>query len=471
MKRAQRLSAWLITLVLVFFSIVSANAASPSQGATCKKIGQIFKLGKDTFICESSLNGARIMKQKSISTSSKTLAKNALSLSSEISNLDISKVNDLINSETALIAEINAVKIRINELQQLIVIAKFNKTQAESDVSSLPSRLSQSKSTMEQSKAATILPQQTFLSLNSQLNSMSYEYDSAQRAKGSYLACRVLNDFGFTAGGCGSYNSYYDVVISRYNSLKYQVDSAMAVSNSYAATFNSNLESYNNLLNSQSQLTTKITTASQSIISLTQEINLQNIELTSRLKVTSIIEKVKDNLDYYVKSTSILSEQINSVLSTNSKNWNKNLGPLFRTATLLQYNLDIIGNVKLASVPSITTPTPVATGNSVPVNSYKAYLDKASYVLGEIATLVVTAIDSSGNAVPDGTQLAPSQESLLITFLPNNFAVSPKFNDVSSSGRWTYRLIINSTISAYSGSLKIGNMPEQRIPYTVRNSG
>jgi|LauGreStaDraftv2_3_1035109.scaffolds.fasta_scaffold04878_2 hypothetical protein len=471
MKRAQRLSAWLITLVLVFFSIVSANAASPSQGATCKKIGQIFKSGKDTFICESSLNGARIMKQKLISTSSKTLAKNALSLSSEISNLDISKVNDLINSETALIAEINAVKIRINELQQLIVIAKFNKTQAESDVSSLPSRLSQSKSTMEQSKAATILPQQTFLSLNSQLNSMSYEYDSAQRAKGSYLACRVLNDFGFTAGGCGSYNSYYDVVISRYNSLKYQVDSAMAVSNSYAATFNSNLESYNNLLNSQSQLTTKITTASQSIISLTQEINLQNIELTSRLKVTSIIEKVKDNLDYYVKSTSILSEQINSVLSTNSKNWNKNLGPLFRTATLLQYNLDIIGNVKLASVPSITTPTPVVTGNSVPVNSYKAYLDKASYVLGEIATLVVTAIDSSGNAVPDGTQLAPSQESLLITFLPNNFAVSPKFNDVSSSGRWTYRLIINSTISAYSGSLKIGNMPEQRIPYTVRNSG
>jgi hypothetical protein len=471
MKRTQSKSVGLVTLVLISFLIVPANAASPSQGAGCKKIDQILKSGKDTFICELSLNDLRLIKQKMISTSSKTLAKNALSLSSEISTLDVSKVKDLINSETSLLAEINAVKIRINELQQLIITAKFNKTQAESDVSSLPSRLSQSKSIMEQSKAATILPQQTFLSLNAQLNSMSYEYDSAQRAKGSYLACRVLNDFGFTAGGCGSYNSYYDVVISRYNSLKYQVDSAMAVSNSYTATFNSNLESYNNLLNSQSQLTTKITTASQSIISLTQEINQQNIELTSRLKIASIIEKVKDNVDYYLKSTSILSEQINSVLSTNSKNWNKNLGPLFRTASLLQYNLDIIGNLKLTSVPSISTPTPVTTVNSVPATSYKGSLDKASYVLGEIATLVVTAIDSSGNAIPDGTQLAPSQESLLITFLPNNFAVSPKFTDVSSSGRWTYRLIINSAVSAYSGSLKIGSMPEQRIPYTVRNSG
>jgi V8-like Glu-specific endopeptidase len=102
---------------------------------------------------------------------------------------------------------------------------------------------------------------------------------------------------------------------------------------------------------------------------------------------------------------------------------------------------------------------------------YTAYLDKAVYAPGEIATLQITGKDASGNLVPDGTQLASSQESITTSFPPNSYAVAPKFADTSRGGRWTYRLIIGSAPGTYSGTFKIGNMTEQKIPYVVRYGG
>jgi V8-like Glu-specific endopeptidase len=102
---------------------------------------------------------------------------------------------------------------------------------------------------------------------------------------------------------------------------------------------------------------------------------------------------------------------------------------------------------------------------------YTAYLDKAVYAPGEIATLQITGKDASGNLVPDGTQLASSQESITTSFSPNSYAVAPKFTDTSRGGRWTYRLIIGSAPGTYSGTFKIGNMAEQRTPYVVRYGG
>ena len=102
---------------------------------------------------------------------------------------------------------------------------------------------------------------------------------------------------------------------------------------------------------------------------------------------------------------------------------------------------------------------------------YTGFLDKASYVKGEVATLFITGKDASGNLVPNGTQLASSQESITTSLLPNNYLTRPKFTDTSLGGRWTYRFIIDSAIGVYSATLKIGNMSEQRISYGVVSPG
>jgi hypothetical protein len=102
---------------------------------------------------------------------------------------------------------------------------------------------------------------------------------------------------------------------------------------------------------------------------------------------------------------------------------------------------------------------------------YTAYLDKAVYAPGEVATLLVTGRDASGNLVPNGTQLAASQASISTSMFPNKYLSIPKSTDSSQNGRWTYRFIIDSSPGTYSGTFKIGNMTEQKIPYVVRYGG
>jgi len=102
---------------------------------------------------------------------------------------------------------------------------------------------------------------------------------------------------------------------------------------------------------------------------------------------------------------------------------------------------------------------------------YTAYLDKAVYAPGEVAKLLVTGRDASGNLVTNGTQLAASQASISTSMFPNKYLSIPKSTDSSQNGRWTYRFIIDSSPGTYSGTFKIGNMTEQKIPYVVRYGG
>ena len=102
---------------------------------------------------------------------------------------------------------------------------------------------------------------------------------------------------------------------------------------------------------------------------------------------------------------------------------------------------------------------------------YTAYLDKAVYAPGEVATLLVTGRDASGNLVPNGTQLAASQASISTSMFPNKYLSIPKSTDSSQNGRWIYRFVIESAPGTYSGTFKIGNMTEQKIPYVVRYGG
>jgi hypothetical protein len=471
----KKLSFIVLSLLLIQLPQINVNAATLKQGTSCKKVGQILRSGKNIFICEAALNGKVLIKQQVLSKNSKSLALDAQSIISKLSSLDTTRISNFINSEVYLKEQLNALEVRLSEIPILITTSKNTKVQLESDVTALPARINQSKLIMEQSKSALTLPEQNYLSLNSQLNSMSYEYDYAQRERAANLTCSVLKTFGLLGSDCGPSNPGLEMIIIRYNSLKIQVDSAKAIYNNYSSTYNAHLQQYNNLASSQLQLTSKVFEEQRKITELSQELNAKNLELKKSQSEIAILSKVKNNEAFSLDVPNKLSESINFVISESSKTWSKQLNLLFRKSSLLQYDFGLIPIIQPASSPTSTAPTPSSTSAPTSANasgvSYTAFLDKATYAPGEIATLLITGKDVSGNLVPDGTQLASSQEIITTSFSPNSYAVAPKFTDTSRGGRWTYRLIIGSAPGTYSGTFKIGNMAEQKTPYVVRNGG
>ena len=89
--------------------------------------------------------------------------------------------------------------------------------------------------------------------------------------------------------------------------------------------------------------------------------------------------------------------------------------------------------------------------------NYKASLDKASYVPGDIATLTITATDSKGNptwdlnSTPVGQDLGSSTYPVSIV-LPQMTAVTAATNvDEFSGGKKTYKFTVGTTEGTYSG--------------------
>jgi hypothetical protein len=91
------------------------------------------------------------------------------------------------------------------------------------------------------------------------------------------------------------------------------------------------------------------------------------------------------------------------------------------------------------------------------LTNYKASLDKASYVPGDIATLTITATDSKGNpsydldATPAGQDLGSTASPVSIV-LPQLTAVTAATNvDEFAGGKKTYKFTVGSTEGTYSG--------------------
>lgn len=471
----KRLSFIVLSLLLIQLPQINVNAATLKEGVSCKKVGQILKSGKNIFICEAALNGKVLIKQQALNNNSKSLALDAQSIIVELSRLDMSSITNFINSEVKLKEQFSDLEAKISEIPVLISTAKNTKVQFEAEIISLPVRINQAKIIMEQSRAALTIPQQNYSSLSSQLNSLSYEYSSAERAKGAYLACTVLKDFGFLGSSCGSYNSYYDVIISRYNSLRFQVNAAKATYDSYNSTYNVHLQQYNNLASSHLQLTSKVFDEQRKISELSQELNAKNLELKKFQSLNAILSKIKNNQTSLLEAPTKLSDSINLVISNSSKTLSKRLNSLFRESKLIQYNFGLIPIVQSTSSPTSVAPTPSSTSSPTSANPlgviYTAFLDKAVYAPGEVATLLITGKDASGNLVPDGTQLSLPQEIINTSLSPNNFLAKPKSSDTSTGGRWTYRFVIESAPGTYSVTFKIGDMAGQKIPYVVRYGG
>jgi hypothetical protein len=406
--------------------------------------------------------------QKTIKSTAKNLEQVANQFIKRLSSIDTSKIQKYLDNQSIIEEEIKNQNTKQSDINSEIIRLKNEKIQGETDLTTLPSRTANAKAQMDQAKIALTQPQQNYLSLSSQLNALSYEYSSAQRAQASYLSCRVLSDFGFLGGGCGSYNSYYDTVISRYNSLQYQVNSAKAIYDSYNATYLSYSQTYSSLLNSQSQINSKILSANQKIISLNQELDSRRESLQSREKELKLLLSAKAKSTYYLETVTELQGELNSIVSGDKKFWYKNLVPTLRSASKYLYEVALLENLAVSTVAT-ENKTGGATSATEPVsNPYAATLDRASYARGEIATLLISRKLDNGAMVPNGTALASSANALFVNFGQNSFVTTPQYSSLSVDGKWLFRMVISGAPGSYAGQIKIENYPEINIKFLIQ---
>ena len=343
MKNRVCISVLSIFLLTTLFNL-SSNAATLSQGSKCTKINQISKIGKQPYICAETLMGKVLVKTDLMPKKTAQIREQALAKIEELSAMDLTALVTMINNSANIQTQLDTKMARNLELKSLLVTANSDKNIADQDINSLPTRIAVANAKVSQAQSATTAPYQNYLSLMAQLNSLSYEYNSAIRAKSAYTSCRVLNDFGFQSGGCGSYNSYYDIVISKYNSMSSQVDGAKATYDFYQSTYTAALKEYNDLVGSRSLLLSKSA-------SLVQNISTMNSELAENLKQLTTLDLQKKyvalyqpKLTYFQNLSTELSAKINSALQGKSNTWSKMLVPIYKELEVAKYELSLVQN-------------------------------------------------------------------------------------------------------------------------------
>jgi hypothetical protein len=92
--------------------------------------------------------------------------------------------------------------------------------------------------------------------------------------------------------------------------------------------------------------------------------------------------------------------------------------------------------------------TAACNGDAV---NYKASLDKASYVPGDIATLTITATDSAGREANDQEAIGTASSAEPAIAGSNMTAVTAATNtDVFTAGKKTYKFVVGSTEGSYN---------------------
>ena len=334
----------LVLTVLNFNFITPVFAASPKENTDCTSVNKIVSAGKTKLICAEIATGTKWIKVISISTKITQIKLQATQIIETLSNTDSSTVTSFLAKGATLQQSFDQKNKEWRDAEFALNTLKTEKFAAENELKNLPASISQASSLVSQSQAALAAPQQTYTSLLSQLNAMSSEYSSAYSAKSAYLTCRVLNDFGFQAGGCGYYNSYYDVVISRYNSMQSQVNGARATYDSYYATYTNNFQRYKDLLNSQNTLNSKISDLGQKLTQSLALFNAIDAQLKLMTEEKEIFDVVLSNSNFYFSEPVDLANAIQEVLAGNSKTWSKKLSPLYQRYQVLKYDLNLMAS-------------------------------------------------------------------------------------------------------------------------------
>jgi hypothetical protein len=334
----------LILITLHSNFITPVFAASPRENSDCTSVNKIVSAGKTRLICAEIVTGTKWIKVITMPTKITQIKLQATQIIQTLSNTDSSTLTSFLAKGVLLQQSSDQKNREWKEVELSLNTLKTEKYTAENELKNLPASIAQANSLVSQSQAALAGPQQTYTSLLSQLNAMSSEYSSAYRAKSSYLTCRVLNDFGFQAGGCGYYNSYYDIVISRYNSLESQVNGAKASYDSYYSAYTNNFQKYRDLLNSQNTLNTKISDLSQRLTqsqAIFDVIDTQSKIIAQERKIFDVVLLLNN---FYLSEPVNLAMDIQQVLAGSSKVWSKKLSPLYQRYQVLQYDLNIMAS-------------------------------------------------------------------------------------------------------------------------------
>jgi len=105
--------------------------------------------------------------------------------------------------------------------------------------------------------------------------------------------------------------------------------------------------------------------------------------------------------------------------------------------------------------------------------SFSASLDKSSYVPGEVATLTVTAKDSSGNPAADSSTIGASGYAVAIAGSNMTPVNAPTNADTFTAGAIKYKYIVGSTAGNYQFSVSVPNIDATApvtIPYSIKTS-
>lgn len=333
-----------ILIVINSNFITPVFAASPKENSDCTSVNKIVSAGKTRLVCAEILTGTKWIKVITVSTKLTQIKLQATQIIETLSNTDSSTITSFLAKGVLLQQSYDQKNKEWREAELSLNTQKTEKYMAENELRNLPTSITQASSLVSQSQAALAGPQQTYTSLQSQLSAMSSEYSSAYSAKSAYLTCRVLNDFGFQAGGCGYYNSYYDIVISRYNSLQSQVNSARASYDSFYSTYTNNLQRYKDLLNSQNTLTTKISDLGQKLTQSQSIFNAIDAQSKTIAEEKEIFDVVLPRSDFYLSEPINLVVDIQQVLAGNSKIWSKKLLPLYQRYQVLKYDLNLMAS-------------------------------------------------------------------------------------------------------------------------------
>lgn len=145
------------------------------------------------------------------------------------------------------------------------------------------------------------------------------------------------------------------------------------------------------------------------------------------------------------------------------------------TPSFLEFTCTSLGGSSTIKLFTTLSNGVRVTSDAIPVscaggaNEYTASLDKASYVPGDIATLTITARDSSKRLVSDDTTLGGGTTASAPQISGSNMTAvtAPSNGDTFASGVKTYRFVVGSTTGSYN---MVVDLPSINATSTVGQS-
>ncbi len=108
------------------------------------------------------------------------------------------------------------------------------------------------------------------------------------------------------------------------------------------------------------------------------------------------------------------------------------------------------------------------------IATYSISLDKATYSPGEIITITISAKDSLGAIVPDGTQLAASAAGLDFAMAgSSNLSAAPTNTDGADAGSWKYKYTAGTVEGTWAANLGLSGVvtdTAKQLTYTIKST-